>query len=215
VFPLWIVSRPASAEKQQGVPVSGLKIIVATLVGTSLLAPSTSTRPHPPRTQPQLTVKLLSANGSGCRRGTTAPPVDALVLPSGAVAVRYRGFSVSGNDYKSCVLFASVATPAGWTYLIPSVANQAAVTLDATATASLSTAMWFTGVDWTVRETKKATGPQAGAWNTSVVPRPAAWAPCGTSVNLAIAETMRVAGSPANSAGLAATTFGPPKWRRC
>lgn len=194
----------------------GLKIIVATLVGTSLFVPSTSTDPRPPRKQPQLTVKLLNANGSGCRRDTTTtPPVDALVLPSGAVAVHYRSFAVSGNDYKSCVLFTSVATPAGWTYLIPSVANQAAVTLDANATATLSTAMWFTGLDWTVHDTKNAAGPQAGAWNTSVVPRQAAWAPCGTSVNLTIAETMRVAGSPASTANLVATTLGVPKWRRC
>jgi uncharacterized protein DUF4360 len=197
--------------------VYGLKIIVAALVGTSLLVPpSSSADPRPPRKQPQLTVKLLNANGSGCRRDTAAtPPVDALVLPSGAVAVRYRGFAVSGNDYKSCVLFISVATPAGWTYLIPSVANQAAVTLDAGATANLSTALWFTGLDWTVRDTKDTAGPQAGAWNTSVVPRQAAWAPCGTSVNLTIAETMRVAGGPASTASLVATTLGLPKWRRC
>lgn len=194
----------------------GLKIIVTTLVGISLLAPSTPADPRPPRKQPQLTVKLLNANGSGCRRDiATTPPVDARVLPSGAVAVRYQGFAVSGNDYKTCVLFASVATPAGWTYLIPSVANQAAVTLESSATATLSTAVWFTGLDWTVRETRNAAGPQAGAWNTSIVPSPAAWAPCGASVNLAIAETMRVAGSPASTASLVATTLGVPKWRRC
>jgi hypothetical protein len=196
--------------------VYGLKIVVATLVGTSLFVSSSSTDLRPPRKQPQLTVKLLNANGSGCRRDTTTTlPVDALVLPSGAVAVRYRSFAVSGNDYKSCVLFTSVATPAGWTYLIPSVANQAAVTLDASATATLSTAMWFTGLDWTVRDTKNAAGPQAGAWNTNVVPRPAAWAPCGTTVNLAITETMRVVGSPASTASLVATTLGVPRWRRC
>jgi hypothetical protein len=194
-----------------------LKTIVATLVGTSLFVPqSTSADPRPLGRQPQLTVQLLSANGSGCRRDTnTRPPVDALLLPSGAVTVRYRGFTVSGNDYRSCVLSASVATPAGWTYQIPSVANQAAVTLDASTTATLSTAMWFTGLDWTVRATKNAAGPRAGAWNTSVVPRQAAWAPCGTSVNLTIAETMRVAGSPKSTASLMATTLGVPKWRRC
>jgi hypothetical protein len=193
-----------------------MKIIVATLVGTSLFVPSASAAPRPPRTQPQLTVKLLNVNGSGCRRDTTTTlPVDAQVLPSGAVAVRYRSFAVSGNDYKSCVLIASVATPAGWTYLIPSVANQAAVTLGSSATATLSTAMWFTGLVWTVRDTKNAAGPRTGAWNTSVVPSPAAWAPCGTSVNLSIAETMRVAGSPASTASLVATTLGVPKWRRC
>lgn len=194
---------------------SGLKIITMALVGTSLLAPSAPADPRPPRTQPQLTVKLLNANGSGCRPDAATPAVRAVVLPSGAVTVRYRGFTVSGTDYKSCVLFVSVAIPAGWTYLIPSVANQATVTLDASASATLSTAMWFTGLSWTVRDTKKATGPQVGAWNTSAVPRQAAWAPCGTSVNLAVSETMRIAESPGSTARLMATTFGPPKWRRC
>ena len=193
----------------------GLKIIVATLVGTSLFVPSASADPGSPRTQPQLTVKLLNANGSGCRHTTTTMPVDAQVLPSGAVAVRYRGFAVSGNDYKSCVLMASVATPAGWTYLIPSVANQAAVTLGSSATATLSTNMWFTGLDWTVHDTKNAAGPRTGAWNTSVVPSRTAWAPCGTSVNLSIAETVRVAGSLASTASLVSTSLGVPKWRRC
>ncbi|MBB4748747.1 DUF4360 domain-containing protein [Actinoplanes lobatus] len=193
-----------------------MKIIVMALVGTSLFVPSASASPLPPGTQPQLTVKLLNANGSGCRHGAgTKLPVDAHVLPSGAVMVRYRGFSVSGNDYKSCVLFASVATPAGWTYQIPAVDNQAVVSLDATETASLSTAMWFTGLKWTVRDTEKVVGPKTGAWNTSAVPRPAAWAPCGTSVNVSVAETMRVAGSSTSTAGLVATTFDPPKWRRC
>jgi hypothetical protein len=194
---------------------SGLKIVTMALVGTSLLTPAVAADPSPPRTQPQLTVKLLNANGSGCRPDATSPAVRAVVLPSGAVTVRYRGFAVSGIDYKSCVLFVSVSTPAGWTYLIPSVTNQATVALDAPASATLSTAMWFTGLSWTVRDTKKVLGPQAGAWNTSAVPRPPAWAPCGTPVNLAISETMRIADGPTSSARLVATTFGPAKWRRC
>lgn len=193
------------------------KTIVAALVGTTLIVPSSaSADPRPSGKQPQLTVKLLSANGSGCRRDTvTTSPVDALVLASGAVAVRYRGFTVSGNDYKSCVLSVGVATPAGWTFQIPAVADQATVTLGANATASLTTAMWFTGVDWTLRGTRKVAGPRTGAWNTGVVPRQAAWAPCSRSVNLSIAETMRVVGGPASTAGLVATTLGVPKWRRC
>lgn len=193
---------------------SGLNILVMAVVGTSVLVPSGSA-PRPPRTEPQLTVKLLNANGSGCRRDATLPPVHAVVLPSGALTVRYRGFTVSGNDYRNCVLFVSVATPAGWTYQIPAVAHQATVTLDASATATLSTAMWFTGLSWTVRDTKRLTGPQAGAWNTAAVPRPAAWAPCGAAVNLAITGTMRVTDGPTSTATLTATTFGPPKWRRC
>jgi hypothetical protein len=194
---------------------SGLKILAMAIVSTSLLAPSVPAGPRHPRTQPQLIVKLLHANGSGCPADAATPAVSAAVLPSGAVTTRYRGFTVSGTDYRSCVLFVSVATPAGWTYLIPSVANQATVTLDASASATLSTAMWFTGLSWTVRDTKKATGAQAGAWNTAAVPTQATWAPCGTSVNLAISETMRVAGSPGSTVRLLATTFGPPKWKRC
>ncbi|MDI6102392.1 DUF4360 domain-containing protein [Actinoplanes sp. NEAU-A12] len=208
-----MVSLPASAEKQKGVPVYGFKIIVATLVGASLFVPpSTSTDPPPPGKQPKPTLNVLGAFGSGCPKGTTAAQTAA---DNTAFSLAYSAFRVSGNDYKSCVLSVRVAIPAGWTYQIPSVANRAAVTLDAGATATLTTAMWFTGSEKTARVTKKATGPQSGAWNTSAVPHQAAWAPCGTSANLTIAQTMRVAGNPANTAGLLATTLGVPKVRRC
>jgi hypothetical protein len=191
----------------------GLNAIVATLVGTSLfVSPSTSTDPPPPQKQPKLTVAILGAFGSGCPHDTT----DAQPNEDGtAFSLAYSAFRVSGNDYKNCSLTLRVKTPAGWTYQVPSVSNQATVTLNTGATATLSTAMWFTGSERTVSVTRKATGPRTGGWKTSAAPRPAVWAPCGTSTNLKIAQTMRVAGNPASTASLTATTLGVPKLRRC
>ncbi|MEU8237679.1 DUF4360 domain-containing protein [Actinoplanes missouriensis] len=189
----------------------GLKIIVTALVGTSLLVPASSASSVPPRADPQLTISVLNAFGSGCPGKTTS--VEP--LPSGSFTLRYRGFSVAGNDYKSCRLIARVKAASGWSFSLPSVTNQATVALDGTATATVITAMWFTGFPWTVRDVKKTKGPLTGAWNTSAAPRKAAWSPCGASVDLSVAETVRVTGSRTSKASLVATTFGLPKWRRC
>ncbi|MEU4558815.1 DUF4360 domain-containing protein [Actinoplanes sp. NPDC023936] len=206
-----LVAVQENAENNQGGPVSGLKIIVAALVGTSLLVPSSSASSLPPRTDPPLAMSLLSVFGSGCPANTT----DVEALPSGSFTLRYRGFSVSGNDYKSCRLSVRVKAPTGWSFSVPSVSNQATVKLDATAAVTLSTAMWFTGFPWTVRDIKKVAGPLNRTWNTSAVPRKATWSPCGASVDLSIAETVRVTGSRTSTAKLVGTTFGLPKWRRC
>ena len=187
---------------------------MAVVVGISLLVPSASTAASTAEARPDLTVKLLSANGSGCPGGST-PPVAADVQPTGAVAVRYGNFVVSGGDYRTCVVVVNVATTADWTYMIPSVENRAWVELDASGTARLATSMWFTGFDWTVKDNKQVAGPLNNYWWTSAAPEQPTWAPCGESVNLAIAETVRVAGASSNTASLITTTLSPPTWRRC
>ena len=190
------------------------RIMVATVVGISLLIPLAAMAASAPEERPDLTVRLLSANGSGCPGGST-PPVAAEVQPTGAVTVRYGNFVVAGGDYRTCVVVVNVATPAGWTYLIPSVENRAWAKLDASGTARLATSMWFTGFDWTVNDNKQVAGPLSNYWRTSVVPERPTWAPCGGSVNLAIAETVRVAGASSNTASLITTTLNPPTWRQC
>jgi hypothetical protein len=189
--------------------------MAALVVGISLLLPSSSTAAGAPDGRPTLVVRLLSANGSGCRGGGSTPPAAAEMQPTGAFAVRYRDFVVSGGDYRTCTVVVSVTTTAGWTYLVPSVRNQARVALGPSGTAQLATSMWFTGFDWTLTDDKQVTGPFNSYWETSAAAERPAWAPCGESVNLAIAETIRVAAAPSNSASLVTTTLGPPQWRRC
>lgn len=187
---------------------------MAMVVGVALLMPSASTAASKAEGRPDLTVKLLSANGSGCPRGSV-PPVTADVLPTGAVAVRYGNFVVAGGDYRTCVVVVNVATTADWTYMIPSVENRVWVELDAGGTARLGTSMWFTGFDWTVKDNKQVAGPLNNYWRTSNAPQRPMWAPCGQSVNLAIAETVRVAEASSNTASLITTTLDPPTWRKC
>jgi hypothetical protein len=188
--------------------------MVAMVVGISLLAPVASMAASAPEVRPDLTVHLLSANGSGCPSGSTRP-VAADVQPTGAVTVRYLNFVVSGGDYRTCVVVVNVATTAGWTYMIPSVENRAWAKLDAGGTATLATSMWFTGFDWTVKDNKQVAGPLNNYWATSAAPEQPTWAPCGESVNLAIAETVRVAETSSNTASLVTTSLNPPTWRRC
>jgi Domain of unknown function (DUF4360) len=187
---------------------------MAVAVGLSLLAPAASTAAGARERQPRLAVRLVSANGSGCRPGSTSPKM-AEVQPSGAVTVRYRHFTVAGGDYRTCVLVLDVPTVAGWTYRIPSVRSQVRAELDASGTAGLATNMWLTGVDWTVTGEEQVTGPFNNVWNTSAASGPPTWAPCGQSFNLTIAETIRVAQPPSNTASLLTTTLNPPQWKRC
>jgi hypothetical protein len=189
-------------------------IVVAVVAGISLLAPAVSTAAGAPERQPRLAVRLLSANGSGCRAGSASSPT-AEVQPSGAVTVRYRHFAVSGGDYRSCVLVLEVPAMAGWTYRVPSVRSRARAQLDASGTAGLATNMWFTGFDSTVTGEDQVAGPFNNYWDTGATPGRPTWAPCGASANLTIAETVRVARPPSNTASLLTTTLDPPQWRRC
>jgi hypothetical protein len=189
----------------------GSRIVMAMVVGiSSLFIPPASTTAKAPEKGPALTIRVLSANGSGCPGGAVAD-----VQPTGAVMVGYRNFAVSGGDYRSCVVMASVATPAGWTYLIPSVRNRVLAKLGASGSAAVSTNMWFTGFAWTVTDDKQVDGPLDGYWTTIATPGQPLWAPCGESLNLAVAETVRVTGAPVNGATLVSTTLNPPNWKRC
>lgn len=187
---------------------------MAVVVGVCLLTPSASTAAGKAEARPDLTVKLLSANGSGCPRGSS-PPVVADVLPTGVVAVRYGNFVVTGGDYKTCVVVVNLATTAAWTYTIPSVENRVWADLDTGGTARLGTSMWFTGFAWTLRDNKQIAGPLNNYWRAGTAHEQQTWAPCGQSVNLAIAETVRVAEAPSNTASLITTTLDPPTWKRC
>jgi hypothetical protein len=191
----------------------GSKIWMAAVAGISLLVQSASTAASAPARQPDLIVQVLSVNGSGCPAGSA--DVTPAGQPAGLSTVRYRNFVVAGGDYRSCVLTLSIAAPAGWTYLIPSVEYRARLKLGASATAGLATNMWLTGFDWTVHDDKQVAGPLDNLWTTTGAPGQPMWAPCGESVNLTVAETVRVTGAPSDTARLMTTTLNPPKLKAC
>jgi hypothetical protein len=188
--------------------------VAATVAGVSLLVPASSAAASPAEARPELAVQLLGANGSGCPGGSGSA-ATADVQANGSVTIRYQNFTVSGGDYKSCVVTVSVSSPAGWTYTIPSVENRAWVEQDATGNTKLATNMWFTGYDWTARDNKHVTGALSNYWVTTASPEADAWAPCGESVNLTVAETLRVTGTASNTSSLLTTTLNPPAWKQC
>jgi len=190
------------------------RIMLAIAVGISLLTPFAAMAASAPKERPELVFKGLSANGSGCPGGSSRP-VMAEQQPTGALTVEYGNFVVSGGDYRSCTVAVSLATTPGWTYLIPSLENRAWVELDAGATARVSTAVWLTGFAWTMKDDKRIAGPLNNYWASTAAPEQPMWAPCGESVNLVIAETVRVAAPPSNSASLVTTTLAAPTWKQC
>jgi hypothetical protein len=189
--------------------------MAAAVVGISLLIPTSSAAASPSEERPELTVKLLGANGSGCPASEPAPAASADVQANGSVTVKYRNFTVTGGDYKTCVVTVGVTTPAGWTYSIPSIENRAWLELGPGGNTKLATNSWFTGYDWTVRNSDHVAGPISNYWSTTATPATQTWAPCGESVNLTIAETLRVTGLASNTASLLTTTLNPPAWRQC
>jgi len=190
------------------------RILVAVAVGISLLTPFAAMAASAPKERPELMFKGLTAIGSGCPGGT-ARPVMAEMQPTGALTVEYGNFVVSGGDYRTCTVAVSLAATPGWTYLIPSLENRAWVELDAGGTARIATAMWLTGFPWTMKDDKRIAGPLNNYWGTNAAPEQPMWAPCGESLNLVIAETVRVAATSSNTANLVTTTLAAPTWRQC
>lgn len=180
----------------------------------SLLTSSAPSSAAEPGTAPDLTIQLLSANGSGCPADSPTK-VTADVRSGGAITVKYPDFTVSGRDYATCVVVLGVAVPEGWTYAVPSIENLAWLELAGDGSARLQTNAWFTGFSWTVSDDNKVSGPFYNYWETMGTPDEMLWAPCGASFNLNVAETMRVTGSSANSATLISTTVLRPNWRQC
>jgi len=193
---------------------SRAKIMAVVAIGTALLAAPAPSAAVAAAAPPDFTVTILTANGSGCPLAQPSS-VTSEVLPGGETTLRYRDFTVVGDDYRTCVVIVTVAASAGWTYAIPSVENVAWVDLSAGASVKLQTHAWFTGIDWTVTDVQKNYGPLNNFWETTSTPETPQWAPCDESLNLSIAETVRVVGPPTDTTTLVSTTMLRPMWKQC
>jgi len=193
---------------------SRAKAMAVVTIGAALLATSAPSAAVAAAAPPGFTVEVLSANGSGCPLDPSSS-VTVQVLAGGETTVQYRDFTVAGGDYRTCVVVVNVAASEGWTYAVPTVGNIAWVDLSAGASAKLQTYAWFTGIDWTVTDSTKVDGPLNDFWETTTASEITYWAPCGGSLNLSIAETVRVTGPATDTATLMTTTMFRPAWRRC
>lgn len=191
------------------------RIMIAAVIGTVLNLPLVSPAAAA-AADPVVTLRILSANGSGCPAGSS---VSATVPSQEAFTVSYSQFKVVGGDYKNCLVTIQVTAPKGWTYAVYSVDNRGYGVLDEGARARIQNNSWFTGFSWTLTTNSIVNGPYDDFWQTTDI-GPLLFAPCNRSVNLNNNSTVRVAGPTTSSMELFASDVRASivyhlKWRRC
>jgi len=190
--------------------------MIAAVIAVALFVPFASSAAAARAADPVVTLRILSANGSGCPAGSS---VSATVPSQEAFTVSYSQFKVLGGDYKNCLLTMQVTPPAGWTYAVYSVDNRGYAILDAGARARIQNNSWFTGFSWTLTTDGTINGPYDDFWQTTNA-GPLLFAPCNRSANLNINSTVRVSGPNTSSMELFATDVRASiiyhlQWRRC
>jgi hypothetical protein len=195
------------------------RLRIAAIVGVSLLlalatpaVPAAAARV----VDPVVTLRILSANGSGCPAGSS---VTATVPSQEAFTVSFSQFQVLGGNYKNCVVTMQVTAPPGWTYAVYSVDNRGFGVLDEGARARVQNNSWFTGYSWTLTVDGTVNGPYDDFWQTTNT-GPLLFAPCNRSFNLNINSTVRVVGPTTSSMELFATDVRASiiyhmQWKRC
>jgi len=145
---------------------------------------------------PAFTVRLLSANGSGC------PPGSTTVVPSstsmftmiyGSYIATAGGGAPALGFRKNCQLNVSVSVPAGWTYGLLEVNYRGFANLDTGAQGALSASYYFAGLPQTYHVDHSLAGPRRGNYELTNRAAVVEWAPChftGTlNINTAITLT--------------------------
>lgn len=166
---------------------------------TLVITPST-----PPVTQ--MTIDVVTVNGSGCPLGTAAVAVSP---DNTAFTVTYSdyvaqvGVGTKPTDYrKNCQLNLKVNVPSGFTYAISQVDYRGFASLEAGATGLERANYYFQGSTATQFINHPFAGPLADDWQSTDIVEVAAlvFAPCGEKRNLNINTELRVAAGTSNPA---------------
>lgn len=195
------------------------KLVVAAAAGMALLVPLTPSAAGAAKraAPPQVTLEVMSVNGSGCPVGSS---VVAAVPDQTAFTLSFSQFKVYGGEYKNCVVVVKVAVPPGWTYAIYEVDNRGYGVLDSGASARIVMNSWYTGFPWTLKADQTWRGPFDDFWQTTSLASDLTYAPCNTSFNLTLNDTLRVSGPRTSSAELFAqdmrvSTIFRLQWKQC
>jgi hypothetical protein len=200
--------------------------------GTALLAslaatvavPSSSVASAPP--PGKVAVKVVSANGSGCPRGSA----DVSASPGNrSFKVTYSRFTASSGAgaaaigfRKNCQLALDVTGPKGWTWAVSRVVTSGSASLRTGATGIQQSSYHWSGNSQTVRVSNAFTGPASGRWERSkkVPKRSLVYMPCGQRRNLNVNLELRVDAGPSTGRNLLTmdSTSGSVfhlVWRKC
>jgi hypothetical protein len=154
-----------------------LAAICAALLSCLAFAPATADA----AVGPAFTVRLLSANGSGCPRGSTA----VSQATSSEFTITYSNYIATAGDgaaptdfRKNCQLDVSVGVPAGWTYGILEVDYRGFAYMDHDAHGALAAAYYFAGLAKTYQQNHPLSGPQSGNYEFTDRAGVVGFAPC-------------------------------------
>jgi hypothetical protein len=192
------------------------------------LVPGDSSTPPPGQ---QITVDLVTANGTGCPAGTTALDVardnTAFTLTySDYVAETGPGIKKS-ESRKNCQINVRVNVPQGFTYAIAQADYRGYLSLEDKATAVQGASYYFQGQSDTAYLSHPFKAAYDGPWQTTDKTDLAAmvWAPCGAKLNLNINTDIQIKsnGSKPNSASLmtmdstdtSVSTIYHLAWKKC
>lgn len=163
-----------------------LAALCAVLFSCLALAPApanaaTSVQP------PYFTVRLLSANGSGCPPGSTAVSqansTEFTVTYSQYMATAGGGAS-AGDFRKNCQLNVNVGVPSGWTFGILAVDYRGYAHLGNAARGTLSASYYYAGLPQTYQQTHTVYGPRDGDYEFTDQSAAVAYAPCHFNATL-------------------------------
>lgn len=170
-------------------------ITAATMLLSSLTAPVAAAPPPPPD---EVTISVVTANGSGCPAGSAAV----------AVSPDRRAFTVTYSEYlaqvgvgakptdfrKNCQLSLDVHIPQGFTYAIAEADYRGFAHLERGATGSVRASYYFQGETPTARTSHPFTGAMDGDWQTkdTVTVTALVFEPCGEQRNLNVNTELRV-----------------------
>jgi hypothetical protein len=150
----------------------------------------------PPETQ--MTIDVITVNGSGCPAGTAAVAVSP---DNTAFTVTYSdymaqvGIGAEPTDFrKNCQLNLKVNVPQGFTYAISQVDYRGFAYLESGASGMERANYYFQGSSTTQYVNHMFAGPLADDWQATDIVDVAAlvWSPCGEKRNLNINTELRV-----------------------
>ena len=161
---------------------------------SSLAVAPTAASAATPAAPPSFTVRLLTANGSGCPRGSTA----VSRLSSSEFTVTYDQYIASaGGDAdpigfrKNCQLNTRVGIPAGWTFGVSEVDYRGYARLGRGARGTVGASYYFAGLPGTVRQSHRIHGRTDRDYEFDDRANVVTWAPCRTAVGLNINTELR------------------------
>ena len=163
----------------------GLVVTSLALGGTALLAPSAAAV--------DMTVRVISLNGSGCPTGTVS------VMTSGsALRLTYSSFlaefgpDTPQTDYRrNCQATLRVTGPSGSRYAVRTANRSGYLVLPSNASATEKFSTYLSGQSGTVF-TRVHSGPMDRLWSNENSVTPTVWSNCDTSQYLNVNEEARV-----------------------